>query len=1115
MPVFCRSLVVLSSYCFHVVPVFSFLKPTTIDLTPRSIRHIRQMRTLEVYDHVALKQNTRLHGAITRTNGEPDTPRLENRLNLAHTTIPSKVSDEFLATGVPPAGYVYVKWAEETDGCSLVDENDLTLLSRAFQVGDVVRQDGSCMTGKVIDVDETYTLAPLACDREVAKLLSVEQLFPSCSPACASHPPLRFSHPNPHALIYNVPSREIKVAQDVVRGDYLTSDKWIGLVSDVGYNVVIALENKSVVVVTGLGGICLPLEDNGIPLFNMFIRGDATRKELPDFANTENTYGVPVEVLRPGDHVVINHGPLREGRWIRGSYDPKCRRLGVVLDVRAREVTTMWLVNNRRDKSNASTKPRCEQSIYENIDTFQDQAQLTLNKYVSVYDSAKMPSKTATITTTLHSRTISGYPKDTQSVLLGLYIAVGTHVRFRDPTGAAVKYQGSEQNSHGRLTRVVSVDYPDWDFNEFIVVDMKQKATVLWQDGSTTTSDSMDLHDHDLFEPELQPTNIVVMREGMLQRPTASSSAVSFETSEFNEMALFERPHDLMPQKVGVIQTIDPRERVASIRWYRKPKIELLSSGRNLSHASHFGPIGDTVSDVSLYEILPFPFFNCLPRDMCVLADLVKVTRGQQAYETGESVDISLPTNSTSPRPGIERAVDRELSPISIAPWRMPKARTEPNGAGPRDWVGQVVATGLDGSLTVRLGAAQHCRDVRMDLDGLLACIPGDRRDMESVDGDLLDVDNFDVDIEISDDSSDDYSDADVEMGEVDDLLLDLTPEEADLIHKSHAPILTTVPPEPAEAPAEAPLSTTMPPGPPPQFLILDQEPPADQFGLQSVSSSIGALKRIAKEHKILASSLPKGQIYVRTYERRLDLFRCLMVGPRDTPYENAPFLIDLQLPERFPEQPPTAHFHSWTSGMGRINPNLYEEGKICLSLLGTWSGQHKTESWNPMATILQILVSLQGLVFVKNPFYNEAGFEGYEDDERYIHEAEQYNEKAFVMARRFTKNALVRPPRAMTDVLAWLYLPHHPDKPGESLLGTIISQGKLLIERSESARARNDESLLDSQGEKDDMTKVFLRPLSRGGIVMLKRTIEELQTELNRLTMVESCDRDGGGGGA
>lgn len=32
----------------------------------------------------------------------------------------------------------------------------------------------------------------------------------------------------------------------------------------------------------------------------------------------------------------------------------------------------------------------------------------------------------------------------------------------------------------------------------------------------------------------------------------------------------------------------------------------------------------------------------------------------------------------------------------------------------------------------------------------------------------------------------------------------------------------------------------------------------------------------------------------------------------------------------------------------GRFNPNLYADGKVCLSLLGTWHGGDATEKWDP-----------------------------------------------------------------------------------------------------------------------------------------------------------------------
>lgn len=48
--------------------------------------------------------------------------------------------------------------------------------------------------------------------------------------------------------------------------------------------------------------------------------------------------------------------------------------------------------------------------------------------------------------------------------------------------------------------------------------------------------------------------------------------------------------------------------------------------------------------------------------------------------------------------------------------------------------------------------------------------------------------------------------------------------------------------------------------------------------------------------------------------------------------------------------------------------------GKVCLSLLGTWKGP----SWDPKSsTLLQVLVSIQALIFVADPYFNEPGYEG------------------------------------------------------------------------------------------------------------------------------------------
>jgi hypothetical protein len=56
-------------------------------------------------------------------------------------------------------------------------------------------------------------------------------------------------------------------------------------------------------------------------------------------------------------------------------------------------------------------------------------------------------------------------------------------------------------------------------------------------------------------------------------------------------------------------------------------------------------------------------------------------------------------------------------------------------------------------------------------------------------------------------------------------------------------------------------------------------------------------------------------------------------------------------------------------------SPNLYSDGKVCLSLLGTWAGP----GWQPgKSTVLQVLLSIQAMILgVEEPYGNEPGWGG------------------------------------------------------------------------------------------------------------------------------------------
>ena len=57
-------------------------------------------------------------------------------------------------------------------------------------------------------------------------------------------------------------------------------------------------------------------------------------------------------------------------------------------------------------------------------------------------------------------------------------------------------------------------------------------------------------------------------------------------------------------------------------------------------------------------------------------------------------------------------------------------------------------------------------------------------------------------------------------------------------------------------------------------------------------------------------------------------------------------YYIDFKFTNKFPFEPPKAIFKTIDNKV-RFNPNLYAQGKISLSLLGTWPGPKWTSCQN------------------------------------------------------------------------------------------------------------------------------------------------------------------------
>lgn len=206
-------------------------------------------------------------------------------------------------------------------------------------------------------------------------------------------------------------------------------------------------------------------------------------------------------------------------------------------------------------------------------------------------------------------------------------------------------------------------------------------------------------------------------------------------------------------------------------------------------------------------------------------------------------------------------------------------------------------------------------------------------------------------------------------------------------------------------------------------FDVFDDVEPSDHYFLAQTTLGTRALMMaVRREMVVLRKGLLEGSegcaasIVVRAFSARSDLFRAMVAGPPDTPYAHVPFFFDLAIPAGYPREPPLAHFHAHYAGAERLNPNLYVDGKVCLSLLGTWSGP----AWDPQrSTLLQVLVSLQGLVLVEEPYYNEPGHECDVGTEQGRQNSALYSENARLLALRAALNVALSPPRGFEQIVA------------------------------------------------------------------------------------------------
>ncbi|GAB0092462.1 (E3-independent) E2 ubiquitin-conjugating enzyme [Sergentomyia squamirostris] len=197
-------------------------------------------------------------------------------------------------------------------------------------------------------------------------------------------------------------------------------------------------------------------------------------------------------------------------------------------------------------------------------------------------------------------------------------------------------------------------------------------------------------------------------------------------------------------------------------------------------------------------------------------------------------------------------------------------------------------------------------------------------------------------------------------------------------------------------------------------FVVMDSAPNTHKYHLTIFhpTNPQQFFRAVQREHKLLRTALPSG-VWVRAFEDRVDLFSVMIEGPKNTPYEGGMFLFDIQLCDDYPLMAPLCYYISYCSD--RLNPNLYEDGKVCVSLLGTWSGRG-SETWGPDSTLLQVIVSIQGLILVSEPYYNEAGYEKQKGTQQGMENSRMYNEMAVIKLVQSMTKLMCSPPEIFKE---------------------------------------------------------------------------------------------------
>jgi ubiquitin-protein ligase len=125
-------------------------------------------------------------------------------------------------------------------------------------------------------------------------------------------------------------------------------------------------------------------------------------------------------------------------------------------------------------------------------------------------------------------------------------------------------------------------------------------------------------------------------------------------------------------------------------------------------------------------------------------------------------------------------------------------------------------------------------------------------------------------------------------------------------------------------------------------------------------------VQRLARDVKnLIKTPLTSCGIYYEHDDTNMLKGYAMVCGPKDTPYFGGYYFVEFTFPCNYPHVPPLVTYCT-IDGYTRFHPNLYENGKVCLSVLNTWNGEQWTSCQNISSVLLYLcsILSHQALLY-------------------------------------------------------------------------------------------------------------------------------------------------------